>query len=54
VVAVSVLVPVADDLEQVKRLVRSLDRQTLPSADFEVVLPAGVEQLDTLAATGRT
>jgi hypothetical protein len=50
VVAVSVLVPVADDLEQVKRLVRSLDRQTLPSADFEVVLPAGADQLDTLAA----
>jgi hypothetical protein len=43
-------VPVADDLEQVKRLVRSLDRQTLPAADFEVVLPAGADQLDALAA----
>ena len=54
-VAVSVIVPVVDDLEQVMNLVRSLDRQTLPSDDFEVVLHgadgrAGLDELDALAA----
>jgi len=49
VVAVSVLVPFADDFDQVKRLIRSLDLQTLPVADFELVLPAGLGQLDALA-----
>jgi hypothetical protein len=55
VVAVTVVVPVHDDFEQMKKLVRSLDLQTMPTDEFEVVLhgvdgEAGVDQFDALAA----
>ena len=52
-VAVSVIVPDVENLEQVKNLVRWLDLQTLPSDDFQVVLHgadgAGLDELDALA-----